>query len=858
MVLIGLAPSQSSLRTLWAVPAAIARTAQVAESTPIASADHADQLVQKGRDAYQEERFSEAAQVWQRALTIYEAQQDRLNQALLLSYLSLAEQKLGRWHQATAAITQSLKLGRSPTAENAVGRSRVLAQALNTQGSLQFAQGQTEAALATWEQAAELYAQAGDEAGRIGSLINQAQAQQALGLYLRARKTLVAVQQVIGQQPDLQIRTAGLRSLGNLLRLVGDLQASRQVLIQGLAEARQLASPSEISATLVSLGNTARSQHQTQLAIDYYQQAIVVAASPITVIQARLNQLSLLIETQQWSPAQSLASELSSQLTRLPAGRSAIEAEINWVQSLIRLQQNSVTHTPTWRQLAQVAANAVQQAQSLGDRRTESYALGTLGRVYEQTQAWSDAQKLTQQALLVALAVDAGDISYQWQWQLGRLLKAQGNPTGAIAAYREAFQTLQPLRRDLVAINPDIQFSFRERVEPVYRELVALLLQSPPSAEGELSQTNLQQAREVIEALRLVELDNFFRSACLDAQIVPLDRVEQTAVAVLYPIILPDRLEVILSLPQQPLRHYGISISGQEVEQTLKQLRLNLAKPYTATAGKHLSQTVYNWLIQPAAADLARNKIQTLVFVLDGGLRNVPMAALYDGQHYLVERYSVAVAPGLQLVAPHPLKREALKVLAGGLTEERHGFGALFNVKSELTKIQSTISTQVLLNQTFTSAALQQQINSRPFPIVHLATHGQFSSDASETFVLAWDKPINLNELSELLRSREQLNPAAIELLVLSACQTATGDQRAALGLAGVAVRAGARSTLASLWNLNDESAALLTSLFYQELVKGTLNKAEALRQAQLALLRDRDYRHPVHWAPYVLVGNWL
>jgi CHAT domain-containing protein len=139
-----------------------------------------------------------------------------------------------------------------------------------------------------------------------------------------------------------------------------------------------------------------------------------------------------------------------------------------------------------------------------------------------------------------------------------------------------------------------------------------------------------------------------------------------------------------------------------------------------------------------------------------------------------------------------------------------------------------------------------------------LATHGQFSSDASETFVLAWDKPINLNELSELLRSREQLNPAAIELLVLSACQTATGDQRAALGLAGVAVRAGARSTLASLWNLNDESAALLTSLFYQELVKGTLNKAEALRQAQLALLRDRDYRHPVHWAPYVLVGNWL
>jgi CHAT domain-containing protein len=197
-------------------------------------------------------------------------------------------------------------------------------------------------------------------------------------------------------------------------------------------------------------------------------------------------------------------------------------------------------------------------------------------------------------------------------------------------------------------------------------------------------------------------------------------------------------------------------------------------------------------------------------------------------------------------------------VLAAGLTEERHGFSALANVNSELQEIQAEFSSRILLNQAFTSSSLQDQIQALPFPIVHLATHGQFSSNASETFVLAWDKPIEVTELSALLRQRENTREDVIELLVLSACETAAGDKRAALGLAGVAVQAGARSTLASLWSLDDESGAQFIGAFYRALSIGNLSKAEALRQAQLSLLRDRNFRHPRYWAPYVLVGNWL
>jgi CHAT domain-containing protein len=141
---------------------------------------------------------------------------------------------------------------------------------------------------------------------------------------------------------------------------------------------------------------------------------------------------------------------------------------------------------------------------------------------------------------------------------------------------------------------------------------------------------------------------------------------------------------------------------------------------------------------------------------------------------------------------------------------------------------------------------------------VHLATHGQFSSSAQDTFVLTWDDRIRANDFSELLRTTEGNRKHPIELLVLSACQTATGDERAALGLAGVAVRAGARSTMASLWIVSDEATSLLMSKFYQELTNKQETKAEALRRAQVAVLRDEHFSHPYFWSAFVLVGNWL
>ena len=845
------------------------------------------QLLQQGLKLYEAEQFSEAVNVLQQASQAFQTQGDKLHQALALNYLSSAYQQLGQWAVATKAIADSLALLHSN-----IGKSKehlpVLAQALNTQGRLQLVLGQSEKALTSWEQATTAYSQVSDTAGIIGSKINQAQALQSLGLYRRALITLKEANQTLQQQPDSLLKLNGLLSLGNALRVVGDVDqkdsklteigslGSRQVLEQSLAVAKRVQSPEAIAQAQLSLGNTAQALGNTEAAKEFYRQAAATSsASPMTRLQAQLNQLHLLVETKQWSDAQTLWPQIQSQLATLSPSRKSIYASINFAQTLTRLRERTEaadkamkenlqplaasqsSDRPSWKAIAQLVATAVQHAKSLGDPRAQAYALGTLGGLYEQTQQWSTAQNLTQQALLLAEGIEAPDIAYRWQWQLGRILKAPDNPqsntTAAIAAYSKGVDILKSLRSDLVAINPDVQFSFREEVEPVYRELVSLLLQS---GGNQPSQDNLKQARDVIESLQLAELENFFRKACLNAQPVQIDQIDQTA-AVIYPVILADRLEVIVSLPKQKLRHYATSLNQKTVENNIRELRERLV---TRPSREFLpfSEEVYNWLIRPVASDLEKSRVKNLVFVLDGSLRNVPMAALYDGQQYLVEKYNIALTPGLQLLKPQPLARERLKVLLAGLSEGRAPFEPLSGVKVEVEQIKSEVPAQVLLNKEFTSAAIKNEVKSFSAPVVHLATHGRFSSNIEDTFILTWDTRVNVNALSNLLQSRETNSRGAIELLVLSACQTAAGDNRAALGLAGVAVRSGARSTLASLWLVDDEATTKLMTDFYKEFTNTKVTKAEALRSAQLNLLKNPSFRHPYFWAPFVLVGNWL
>ncbi|MEH1965028.1 CHAT domain-containing protein [Nostoc sp.] len=825
-------------------------------------------LLQQGKVLYSAGNFAKAVEVLQKAVEEYKQRGENLTLAATLSNLSLAYQQLGAWSQAQQAITESLNLLKGQDKNENL---QIFAQSLDIQGRLQLAMGQAEAALATWQQTEEIYKQADNKSGVVRSQINQAQAWRTQGFYPRAVKRLEEVSETLKSQPDSIEKTVSLRSLGDALLVLGDSKKSRQALEESLMIARNLQSSADIGASLFSLGNNARKQLQKEQAIAYYQQTVEVSPSPLTKVQAQLNLLGLLIEDQEWAKVQTLLALIESQLDQLPLSRASIYAQVNFSQSLAKVKSGTLQASSqsyysgfSTKDSAVLLAKAIQQSRSLGDKRAEAYALKSLGSLYEETGQWSEAQDLTRQGLALAQSSNAPEITYALEWQLGRLLWAKKDINGAIAAYDAAVETLQSLRRDLVVnkdvVNQDVQFNFRDSVEPVYRQSVELLLKSQ---EGKLSDEKiLEKARERIEALQLAELDDFFREACLQGQKVALDKmVEQdnSKAAILYPIILPEELQVIVKIPKQNLQSYSTKISQTEVEKLLVELRKNLVNPTATKTVQTQSQKVYNWLLKPIESQLEKSGVDTLVFVLDGPLRNLPMAALYNGKQYLVEKYAIALSVGLQLLDPKPLVRQQLRALTAGLTQPPPGFpkfAPLLAIKSEFDGItKAGVSTTSLLDGDFKKKNLESEIGAASFNIVHLATHGQFSSRLEETFILDYDGEINVKDFDTLFRSQGK---TIVELLVLSACQTAAGDSRAALGLAGAAVRAGARSTIASLWQIDDESTAMFVSAFYRELKSGKITKAEAVHRAQLKLLKHPNYRAPSFWSAYVLIGNWL
>ncbi|MBT9314908.1 CHAT domain-containing protein [Leptothoe spongobia] len=816
-------------------------------------------LLAQGQQYYHAGQLHQAIHRWHQAIATATASAD---QALAYTYLTLAYQDLGQWSAAADAIAQAhAHVPNQPAA---------VAQVLNAQGNLEFHQGHPAQALATWQTAEQNYRQAHDPAGVMLTQTNQIQALRSLGYYSRASRLIDDIRRTLADQPVSLLKAQGLQSIGIILRTTGELTEAEAVLTDSLAIAQELEDGGAIANARFQLGNTFHAQGDLKTAFIFYQQVLNTNPAQSRLwLETALNQLRLLFEQSQEQTAVVLANGIQAQLETLPPSRWGVYAQVNFAETLLtnsklKIENSKLTGSPPLSvtpspplplSLAHLLAQAVRQAQTLNDPRAESYALGQLAKLYEQTQQWSEALALTEQAIVRSQQVQADEITAAWQWQQGRLLKAQGQIGQAIDAYGQAVTLLESLDQDLVASNPDIQFSFQRQVEPVYREFVQLLLQDVDDLSPEQQQQRLAQSRQVIEALQLAELENFFREACLTYTARPIDQIDPQA-AVLYPILLDDRLEVILALPNGTLQHYGNSLSPQARQKTFQQLRQALNPAFPANRVLPPAQHLYDWLLRPAEPALAESGVQRLVFVLDGYLRNLPMAVLHDGNQFLLERYSLALTPGLQLFESPGVPDQGFEVLAGGMSVAHQGFNALPAVDVEIQQIQAQASTQVLLNQEFTKDKLAQEVVERPISIVHLATHGQFSSKADETFILTWNNRLQIKELERLLKQRELKSP--IEILILSACQTAKGDDSAALGMAGVAVRSGARSTVASLWSVEDFSTAALMKRFYQQLGSLEPTRAEALQQAQLSLLRSEDYAHPYYWAPFVLIGNWL
>ena len=656
----------------------------------------AESFLQTGIQHYEAEQFAAAIEVWRQALTMSEGDSDSLYPALLQSNLSLAHQHLGQWRQAEAALSNSLDRLESWEKPRDSAYLETFAKALNTQGRLQWSQREWEAALETWRRATIAYSQAGHVRGIVLSLINQVKVLEAQGLHIEAKELLEQQVYPILQRETLDpmLKATGFWQLGKAQRRIGELSDSLIALQKSFQIAEEFHLESLQRFVKLEEGNTERAlakraraigkmdqaKRHADVALKAYQQSEKGAAASL-LRQAKLNQLSLLIEAGELSKAAALWPTLD--MTNLSLSRTAIYTQLNLAKSLTKLKQESesggkVEGTPDWVEIGERVGRAVRQAKALKDPIAESYALGQLGELYEFTGQWRQAQTLTQQALRLAESAQYLDGRYRWEWQLGRLLRRQEKLGEAISAYREAVDTLELVRNDLLFIDADIQFSFRDNVEPIYRELVELLLSSEDTPEP--SQENLAQAIRRIDNLQLNELENFLRCNLTPTVEIRKFEADPTA-AILYPIVLAERLTVILALPgDDQLRFHQVMLPQADIEDAFKQLRRNLSEaPNRTPIVLPAAQQVYQWLIEPFESALAQTpQIKTLVFVLDGPLRNLPMAVLYDGDRYLIEKYAIAVAPRLDLFNPIPLSRRP-EVFVGGIGEPQTIEGRTFS-----------------------------------------------------------------------------------------------------------------------------------------------------------------------------------
>ena len=897
------------------------------------------------------------------------------------------------------------------------------AEELSKNGRISYDRGQFDDARDCWQKAAVAYRKQKNDTETINNQINQAQAEQALGFYPKACNTLLQIytdksdkdcttliekpqelakdkkqnsqnfqeenklenqknffNSLVKKSENSPTKLTGLRSLGNVLRGLGELDLSNYVLVllQSLNNAQ---SQEEQSAIWFDLGNTRRalSNKQQELysrsgeqqnivcaivnayaATDAYQKTISSSgSSPDSLstlqLQADLNQLSLLLDLKDWynkvdkkvfarvfsnvfqirvatcqerikytdsnekpfipnmsgeisksrskriqdwfsgqlstnNPIrQSQINKLQEQIENLPRKHTTLYTRLNFAKNWMRLRNLSDTQ---YQQIESFLNETIEQAggkkdKKLRDFRAESYAMGYLGKLYEDRKQWDLAIKKTQKALLIAQSILAPDIAFQWQRQLGRIykpIKAKEIQNDlkdikkAREAYGGAFETLQFLRRELASGSPDAQLSFLEEIETVYREYVDLLL-----SEKNPEQTYLSQARTVITSLQAVELENFLRLACPENNLQKIDDIldkKANNTAFVYPLVLEDRIEVILKIPNvKQLQNFKKYVSRGDVETLVKKLQLDLEEEYTFEDVRKEAKELYEYLVKDIDQYIEKEhkQINTLVFALDTNLRNIPLAALvvnYDNTsgkvEYLIDKYAIALAPRLDIPYPDVLQNKKLNILAAGLGEpdpevnerDKRTFSKLRYADEELEELKnlknSRVSVTKLFDKDFNTKKFQSEINNVAFQILHLATHGQFSSSPENTFILAYDQVISIKEVGDVFRSQLQSQLEPIELLVLSACETAAGDKRATLGISGVGVRAGVRSAIASLWTLDDKISVEFTKKLYEQLLKPGLTKAQALQIAQQELRKSPGREHPRYWAPYILLGNWL
>lgn len=655
------------------------------------------------------------------------------------------------------------------------------------------------------------------------------------------------------------------------------------------SEAYAASEGSDKARQALSRGNVASVQKKPDQARAFYADAQSLAPNdPAIQAAAGLNLARLLPVDTKLDALKALPAVIN----RIPDNQTRAAQQINLGQQARGLGQPG--QALAWQQLDA----ARQTLQGAGPSRLLVEALDALAQLYEDDGRVAEAGSLNAQALSVANGVPSGaatDLLINLRWREGRLQAAQGNVPAAIASYQQAVDLIESIRMDIPIEYEDGRSSYRSLLEPVYAGLMDLMLKNVSSVAPAEQQSLLQRVSNTSELLKQTEMQDFLGDRCAveeikgsgggggGAQGLP----PQTAI--FYPIVFDDRTELLV-MQAGGMQRMSVPVGREALKKAVTAYDETLR--YQDPGYLEQSQFLYNTLIRPVESVLAQAGIHNMVIVPDSSLRVVPFASLHDGKQYLIEKMAVASVAGMSMTTvgdegridqttvdnalvvgmstPGPVveKLAAMESSGAGDTASAQSFAAvrsarlkedlaLPGVDVEMQKMSGVLAGGTALkNEQFTLDNFRQQVTQGEYQILHIASHGVFGGTEDTSYIMTYDNIVRMNDLQKMLDTG-RAKQHHIRLLTLSACQTAEGSETAPIGISGAAIKARARSVLGTLWPVDDDSAQQFMTTFYQGIAQKSLTKAEAVRQAQVAMIHTQDREHPFYWAPFTLIGNW-
>ncbi|PZV15936.1 MAG: hypothetical protein DCF20_09240 [Pseudanabaena sp.] len=844
----------------------------------------ADLLNKQGMQQCQAGQCEAAIQSLQQALNIYREIKDLLSEGNTLGNLGKTYESLGKYDEAIASHTKSLEIAQE------IGDRRGEAESQINLGVVYRALGNYAKAIAYHERSLVITREIGDRRREGSSLGNLGMNYYAQGDYPKAidyhQQRLVIAREI----NDRQGEGNAMGNLGNAYRSQGNYAKAIEFQEKRLAITREIKEIRGEGQALGFLGLVYRALGDYPKSIDYYKQSLAIAIK----INDRLSRAKSL------GYLGNAYYDLGNYNEAIKYHQSSLEAaqEISDRRGegkSLGYLGNAYEALGNFDKAISYYESSLKIAQEVNDRRGEGKTLGSLGTAYYELGDYAKAIDYHKSGLEIARKIKNRDGERVALSNIGLTLEKQNQSDLSIVFYKQSVNVSESIRKDIRNLDQDIQKSYIGSVEGSYRRLADLLLKQGRVMEAlqildllkvqELEEylKNIKGSDRTAQGVRILEPEraisdqlktiSFEQSAEINRQLanqiqqLPKSEINRVPdylqkiplkTVLLYPLILDDRLEIILFSPNTLPISRTVKISKAKLETLISEFRVG-HRDFSSEDVKVPAAELYDLLIKPIEIELKQAKAQTILYAPDGQLRYVPLAAIYDGKQWLVEKYRISNLIAYSLSDFSMKQKKSPNILAGAFGgkegEKKFGQIALPATIKEVQAIANTFQNSVTLTEAnFSRQAIESRLKNHN--ILHLATHAEFNIGVPDnSFIIfgSGDK-IRLNEITDWQIPN-------VDLIILSACQTglvSLGSGVEILGFGYQVQKAGARNAITSLWSVNDVGTGLLMTAFYGELQKENVAIAESLRRSQIALIKSKDYNHPYFWSAFFAIGNGL